>query len=196
MFLLIVLLTGGWTLIKRFIFSPALINAKEGEFTRSNDYSSISNYSNNFLFATRHAVRKLREDINFHQLRWYCHKKTKGSVFHVLTKNNSAGHKVLKYFLQSVKVHAEACDSFIKLPDDNSTLSRNCQKWGHNGTATEVNQWGYFNNKGPMNSYRNVTVWINGGKAFSLNPPSIYWCDDQAGMSSLTEGDTWELYCR
>lgn len=188
--------TGGWTLIKRTVISPAIIDAKPSEFITTDDYASISNYSNSFLFPTIDAINKLQKAINFHQLRWYCYKKNQGSVFHVMSKNNSAGHRVLSFFLKSSKKHAEACDSFVRLPDDNSTLSKDCQKWGYNGTSGEINQWGYFNNNGQLRIYRNVTVWVNGRKAFSSSPPGRCWCDDLAGKSSLTDGDIWELYCR
>lgn len=194
--LLFIIPIGGWTLIKRTVISQAVIDAKLSEFTATDHYASISNYSDNFLFPTKDAIQRLQEAINFHQLRWYCYKKTQGSVFHVMTKNNSAGHKVLNFFLKSTKQHAEACDSFIRLTDDNSTLSKDCQRWGYNGTNGEINQLGYFGNSGKLRIYRNVTVWVNGRKAFSSNPPWRSWCDDLAGKSSLTEGDIWELYCR
>lgn len=111
-----------------------------------------------------------------------------------MTKNNSAGHKVLNYFLKHFRQPAEACGSFTRLPDDNSTLSQNCQKWGYNGTEKEINQWRYFNNQGRRRIYRNVTVWVNEGKAFALSSLWIYRCDDQGDR--LSEGDIWELYFR
>ena len=159
-------------------------------------YTSISNYGDNFLFASSRAVKELREAVNIKQLRWYCYKKQPGNIFHVMTRNNSAGYSALDYFLLSPDVRATACDSFIRLPDDNSTLSQNCVKWGHNGTNAEVNEWGHYAHGGNWRLYREVSRWIAGQKSFSLRPHKQYWCDDEGDPSTVSPGDTWEVYAR
>ena len=108
--------------------------------TLSTDYTSISNYLDNFLFISIKAIEDLRQAIQFHQLRWYCYKKKHGSVFHVMTKNSSAGHSVVDYFLKNPDNPAASCDSFDTLPKDNSTLSQNCAERGDEST----NKWGSF----------------------------------------------------
>lgn len=158
-------------------------------------YSSISYYKNNFLFVSIRAIEELRQAVNITQLRFYCFKKEQGSIVHVMTKNNSAGSSVLDYFLVNANPRAPACGSFIRLPDDNSTLSQNCARWGHNGEGTEANEWGHYSHSGEWRLYREVIRWT-GQKSFSLRPFSQFWCDDEADQNTVSPGDTWEIYAR
>ena len=137
--------------------------------TLSTDYTSISNYLNNFLFVLIKAIEDLRQAIQFYQLRWYYYKKKHGSVFHVMTKNNSAGHSVLDYVLKNPNNPVAACDSFDPLPNDNSTLSQNCAEWGHD----RKNKWGHSSHHGKWWLYRSVSTWIAESKSFSLRAPSV-----------------------
>ena len=162
----------------------------------SSNYTFIANYRDNFLFVSINAIQRLSQAVHFNQLRWYCYKKKQNSVFHVMTKNNSAGHRVLDYFLKSARYPATACNSFDRLPDDNSTLSQNCAKWGHNSTHSETNEWGYYSHNGAWRIYRNVSVWSNARRSFSLRPPSDFCCDDETDSTTISHGDTWEVYAR
>lgn len=183
-------------MLKRFTIPANLSEFWTKNAVLDDNYRSISNYTDNFLFVSKKAVKQLREAVNIKQLRWYCYKKQQGSIFHVMTKNDSAGYDVLDYFLLSPDLRATACDSFIRLPDDNSTLSQNCAEWGHNGTHDEVNEWGYYSHSGDWRLYREVSRWTAEQKSFSLRPQTQYWCDDEADTSSVSPGDTWELYAR
>ena len=183
-------------MLKRFTIPADLSGFWTEIAVLDENYTSISNYTANFLFVSKKAVQELREAVDIKQLRWYCYKKQQGSIFHVMTKNNSAGYSALDYFLLSPDVRATACDSFIRLPDDNSTLSQSCTKWGHNGTNAEVNEWGYYSHTGHWRLYREVSRWIAGQKSFSLRPQTQYWCDDEGGSSTVSPGDTWEVYAR
>lgn len=189
-------IVGGWTLLKRTTIPGNLSDFWTKSPVLDRDYNSISNYKDNLLFVSIKGIQKLRQTVSFNQLRWYCFKKKQGSVFHVMTRNNSAGYRVLDYFLKDATTPAAACDSFVRLPDDNSTLSQNCAKWGHNGNTAETNEWGYFSHNGEWRLYRNVCVWTLRRRAFSFRPPSQFWCDDEAGSSSVSQGDTWEVYAR
>ena len=42
--------------------------------------------------------RDHRAVMGFEQMRFYCHKKIPGKVFHVATKPNSLGEAVIQYF--------------------------------------------------------------------------------------------------
>ncbi|KAL9984853.1 hypothetical protein ACROYT_G007192 [Oculina patagonica] len=188
---------GGWTLLKRFTIPENLTEFWTKNAVLDDDYKSISNYTDNFLFVSKSGVKELREAVNMKQLRWYCYKKQQGSIFHVMTKNDSVGYGVLDYFLLSPDMRASACNSFIRLPDDNSTLSQNCAKWGNNGTQAEVNEWGYYSHSGDWRIYREVSRWTAEQKSFSLRPQTQYWCDDEAdAVSTVSPGDTWEVYAR
>ena len=121
-------------MLKRFTVPENLSELSTNNAVLDENYSSISNYKDNFLFVSKKAVKQLRELVSIKQLRWYCFKEKHGSIFHVMTKNDSAGYSVLDYFLLNPDPRAKACGSFIRLPDDNSTLSQNCAKWGHNSS--------------------------------------------------------------
>ena len=154
-----------------------------------------SNYNNNSIAVTAQALFKLKEMISFVQLRWFCFKKARGRVFHVATSNNTAGHHVVDYFLKAVGYTAETCQSFTVLPDDNSTLSLNCDEWGGNETHTAVDRLGSYFNRGRLRMYRNVSSWFDEKKYFSVKSPRFLCCDD-APANGVSPGDTWEVYAR
>ena len=188
---------GGWTLLRRTVIPANLTAFLAKRATISRNYTSIANYWDSFLFVSIRAIEELRQAVHFSQLRWYCYKRKQGSVFHVMTKNNSAGHSVLTYFLRRNPSHpVEACHSFDRLPDDNSTLSQNCNKWGENTTHSEINEWGSFKNKGELRLYRHASVWVDRKKSFYIYPPLGFKCDGQGGSSSISQGDKWEVYAR
>ena len=182
-------------MLKRFTIPQNLTEfwTETTEYVTS--YSYISNYKDNFLFVSIEAIEELRKRVNFTQLRFYCFKRKQGSIFHVMTKNNSAGYSVLDYFLVKANTHAAACGSFVTLPDDNSTLSQNCTRWGHDGQDAEVNEWGHYSHHGAWRLYRETIRWI-GQRSFSLRPFTQFWCDDEANHNSVSPGDTWEIYAR
>lgn len=188
---------GGWTLLKRTKIPANLSDLSTKTMQMVSNYIAISNYTDDYVFVSIMGIRELRQAINFHQLRWYCFKKQQDSVFHVTTKNDSAGYKVLEYFLENPSKPATACDSFDTLPDDNSTLSHNCDKWGaYNDTVLEMNQWGSYSHHGTNRIYRLVAEWKSDMRAFSFRPPGQFWCDDHGGVDSLSRGDKWEVYAR
>ncbi|XP_058961202.2 uncharacterized protein [Pocillopora verrucosa] len=188
---------GGWTLLKRTKIPANLSDLSTKTMQMVSNYIAISNYTDDYVFVSIMGIRELRQAINFHQLRWHCFKKQQDSVFHVMTKNDSAGYKVLEYFLENPSKPATACDSFDTLPDDNSTLSHNCDKWGaYNDTVLEMNQWGSYSHHGANRIYRLVAEWKSDMRAFSFRPPGQFWCDDHGGVNSLSRGDKWEVYAR
>jgi hypothetical protein len=160
------------------------------------DYRGISKYTNNKVYIKIPAIQKLRSLIGFHQIRWRCHKESLGRIFHIMTTNNSAGYNVLRHFLDSPRLQPPACNSFTRLPDDNSTLARNCLKWGNTGSKVEVNRWGRYSNGGDWRIYNNAIVWEN-KHYFTFVSPN-YYCDDFTGNAygALNIGDQWELFVR
>lgn len=183
-------------MLKRTVVSANLSTFWNKSTTVSSNYTSIGNYWDNFLFASIRAIEELRQAAHLNQLRWYCYKKKQGSVFHVMTKNNSAGHRVLDYLLNNPSSNAPACNSFDRLSDDNSTLSQICHKWGFNSTHSEINEWGSYKHKGERRLYQDVSGWKDGERRFSFRPPFELWCDDRGGTAAISQGDTWEVYAR
>ena len=137
------LFLGGWTLVaqtlvRSSIFSRAII--------RSRKLKDISSYASGKVRVHVNALLELQRLIKFTQLRFFCHQKSNGKIFHIMTKRNPAGKAVVHYLIESSKKRPPACGSFEALPDDNSILAANCNKWGNDGRCSECNKWGRAEN--------------------------------------------------
>lgn len=135
--------------------------------------------------------------MGFKQLRFYCHKKKVGTVFHIMTNINPLGEAVVDYFIDNnqTSIRTQACGSYTVLPDDNSTLSRDCSKLGGNGTHADgkwVASWV------TADGYRLWQLILT--RAYShrfKSHPKQRYCDDRNnGEESLSPGDTWAVFVR
>ncbi|KAK3732771.1 hypothetical protein QZH41_006931 [Actinostola sp. cb2023] len=143
---------GGWTIVKRTILQstspPAVI-------TKYSTYDVISAFGNNDknVKPLGAAMLDILNKMGFHQIHFYCHKKSVGRVVSIMTKNNTAGHQVVRYFTDDAfakTTFPDACGSFERLPEDTSILAQKCDKWGSDNSGNvEVNKWGANNNNGP-----------------------------------------------
>ncbi|EDO40613.1 predicted protein [Nematostella vectensis] len=176
---------GGWTLVTR---KEPLKRSLGPAFYA--DYRYISTEKLGTVLVKSLAVQKLKSFIGFTQLRWRCRKQSVGRTIDIMTANNSSGARVLVHFLDGV-TFPDACGSFVRLPEDDSILTRNCAKWGSNGTLPE-GEWGKNGLGGPLRLYNYPFFW-SGNFTFScIN--SFWYCDD-AG-SDQNANDFWELYVR
>ncbi|KXJ10609.1 Intelectin-2 [Exaiptasia diaphana] len=180
---------GGWTLITRAHLPTAAPKA----FVLEKEYRSLESYTNYRQRIKLVALKNLRRDMSFHQLRFRCRKKSINRTIHIMTTNNTAGHKVLDHFLVKA-TWPTACNSFERLPDDTSILARNCLKWGHNGGKVEVNRWGRYTGYGFNRIHNNVIILEN---KYYFSSQS-YYCDDFTGdtYGALNVGDIWEMFVR
>ena len=157
------------------------------------DYrEQLQNYNSNDHVLTMEGFGKLREDTGFKQMRFYCHKKIPGKVFHVATETNSLGEAVIQYFTGKSITPPHACDSFSAFPDDNSTLSRNCAAWGIMKT---YGSWGK-NQTFILNMCNRLVVWkVNGKEQYVVAMcNNDYFCEDTENQGS--PGDEWKVYVR
>ena len=180
---------GGWTLVKRVIFSGGF-QPTNGEEIQTTDYRiQLSNYSSNLHLLVTEGLKNLRSDMGFQQFRFYCRKATPGRVFHIMTKTTSLGEAVVQYFTGNTSVPPQACDSFTALPDDNSTLSGKCMEWGY----PTKNTWGKnATTRQNIKLYKKFVLWRT-ESAVAMSR-SDYFCDDLT--KNGTDGDTWEFYVR
>ena len=89
-------LSGGWLLITRFVMKTA--SSQQDEKVESNMYQTIlPMYNSNNHYLMRQGFSRLYNDMGFTQIRFYCFKKERGRVFHILTNNDSKGYQVVKY---------------------------------------------------------------------------------------------------
>jgi hypothetical protein len=122
-----------------------------------------------------------------------------------MTKNNTAGQQVVRYFTDDIfasTTFPDACDSFDRLPDDSSVLAQNCSLWGKDlNKNIGVNKWGdiYFNGRArlvtrPFGIKGTVDYTFGCYKYRSIERCS---CDDSfITHSPLNVNDTWQIAVR
>ena len=171
-------------------------------FTKSNlrledtwyDFKSLSNYSDHQQYITDTALQQIRNEMGFKQLRFYCYKKNVGTVVHFMTNLNSLGEAVVKFFtgesLSSTR--PEACNSYTVLPDDNSTLSEDCNNVGW---TSADGKWATRFNTG-KNRIMNAILRRGAYQRFKSQPKKRDCNDMNAGEGSLSPRDTWGIFVR
>ena len=189
--------TGGWTTIQKVLFTKSNLQF-ETTLSKSSNYESLSNYSDHQLHVLSTLLLRLRNVMGFKQVRFFCHKKKVGTVFHIMTNVNPLGEGVVKYFIDDnlALTRPQACGSYTVLPDDNSTMSKDCNTMGWNGTHAD-GKWGRFDTTGQSRILSPVT---RRGLLDSHGFVSHYKrrdCDDWRGTeASLSPGDKWAIFVR
>ena len=188
------LIAGGWIAIQLVSFSQFKLEF-ENNILKASSYKELSKYADYRLKVPSRVLLQLRKDMGFKQLRFYCHKKKVGTVFHIMTNTNPLGEAVVSYFAEETKPpRPQACGSYTVLPDDNSTLSQDCTKLGWNGTHAD-GRWD-DNSSGDTHIYQ--AMRRNGEKArlfYSFVRKGK--CDDRDGDdASLSHGDFWAIFAR
>ena len=162
-----------------------------------NDISSSSDsyrtilpaYTSNSQYLLRNGFNQLKQDIGFTQIRLYCFKKTRGRVFHIMTKEDTKGANVVKFFTSSNNI-PKACGSFSRLPDDNSSLAVKCDKWGFPNT----DRWGHENMLTDSRLFLRPMTLASVPRFYRLKGPK-YQCDDDDDLNPSI-GDTWQVFVR
>ena len=184
--------SGGWTLVRRVKLTNGSFPSKNQQVTVFDYREQLQNYNSNDHVLSMRGFMDLRADMNFEQMRFYCHKKIPGKVFHVATKTNSLGEAVIQYFTGETTTPPQACDSFSTFPDDNSTLSLQCTEWG---TLQLRDIWG-INNSYALSMSFQLVRWITTSKELYVVAMcnGYYFCEDSEKQGS--PGDEWKVYVR
>ena len=155
------------------------LSSVQDTIVRSDSYKAIlPKHSSNNHFLLRNGFKQLKQDIGFTQIRFYCFKKERGRVFHIMTNKNTKGANVVKFFTTSDTMPV-ACGSFSRLPNDNSSLAANCDKWGY----PTANRWGHSAYRTDDRLFERPLTWpYTRFYRISGNP---YQCDD-----------TWQIFVR
>ena len=157
----------------------------------STPYREIASYKSNMCL-TKSALKELRTHLSFAQLRFHCNKQ-KRRRFHVITAANSTGEAVVQYFSGQTDVQPDACGSFVRMEDDNSSLARNCSKWGNDGHKKEVGKWSWFDHD--QNRLSNHPAFVSGAYHWVLlDDPLRLECDDF--NNQVSNGDFWKVFVR
>ncbi|RMX39064.1 hypothetical protein pdam_00022409, partial [Pocillopora damicornis] len=176
---------GGWLLVSNVVVG----NLSLLQFSEESSYHEISKCHNKSLLLTTDAMKELRTQLSFTQLRFHC-RKNKGRTFHLTTAGNSSGEAVVQYFSGQTDANPKACGSFVRMNDDNSKLAADCNQWGDK-------QWGYpFKGK-----RRNLFVArVHGKYRWFLKGSSRWECDDLINNDTehfgLSTGDFWRVFVR
>lgn len=187
---------GGWTAIQMISFSESELRFQNKGYKSFKTFKDLSYYSDHRQKVTSTALQQLQTEMGFKQLRFYCHKKKVGTVFHIMTNINPLGEAVVKYYTDNnmALIRPQTCGSYTVLPDDNSTLSKDCSKLGSNGTHAD-GKWSNFKITG-KNRILQAIVRAGDDRRF-CSLPSQRDCDDRNGdEASLSPGDTWAIFVR
>ena len=98
-----------------------------------------------------------------------------------------------RYIVVNLSPFPTACNSFVRLPDDDSILAANCNKWGYSASGTTMTgKWGRHPYTGPWRVYKRPVTW-SGVRLVSF-VQGEYHCDDY--VSSGRAGDVWYMFVR
>ncbi|XP_067025242.1 uncharacterized protein [Acropora muricata] len=182
---------GGWTLVAQTLMRSSI---RPKKMIQSRDLKSISSYASGEVRVHVDALLRLQRLIKFTQLRFFCHQKSTGKIFHIMTKRNPAGKAAVHYLIESSsKPRPPACGSFEALPDDNSVLAANCDKWGNKRRCSKCNKWGDADHRNGYRLYNNPVFWKD--KSYVNFHPESLACDGFSN-ASLSKGDIWQLFVR
>ncbi len=165
-------------------------NSLDDSGRNSDSYRAIlPNYNSNKQYLKRNGFNQLKIDMGFTQIRFYCFKKERGRVFHIMTNKDSKGANVVKFFTDSDTM-PEACGSFTRLPNDNSTLANNCGSWGY----PNANKWGHEGQRTDRRLFWRPLLW-NDQRYYTLIGDPLT-CDDDLNGLGMSLGDTWKIFVR
>ncbi|KAK3739208.1 hypothetical protein QZH41_006709 [Actinostola sp. cb2023] len=189
---------GGWTIVKRTILQSTSTPAFKNRRSTYDVIADFGNHSQN-VKPLGAAMLDILNKMGFHQIHFYCHKKSVGRVVSIMTKNNTAGQQVVRYFTNDAfakTTFPDACGSFDRLPEDTSILAQNCDKWGRDYSGNvQVNKWGWQGNRGPARlSSRPFAMHGATLHGFGNDP---FMCDDSFEFRHpLNANDTWRVSVR
>lgn len=169
------------------------------------NYRDIFDYKNNQLVNVT-VLNQLRQDMGFSQMRFYCHKKLVGRTLHLMTKDSPEGELVIRYFTNSTQ-RPQSCGSFKALPDDTSTASQQCSKWGFESGKKQDGKWGSTRSNREDRLHREpILARFSSKHALYTSPinnkgnlDGMFYCDDHWDSEyrkAHSPGDTWLIFVR
>ncbi|XP_048589710.1 uncharacterized protein LOC5512551 isoform X1 [Nematostella vectensis] len=188
---------GGWTQLKEFVYGlTTLFTTME----RTPNYTRITeNIAHEDLLVTTSGLANLQKDIGFDQLRFYCRKQAVNRTVHITTNKDEKGRQAIRCLLETPDPRTVACRSFTRLPDDDSILTQNCDKWGNNCPNTPCNHWGHTGFNGNLRVYCRLAFYKDSDgivRTFGVLPArNELWCDDHR-HDNLRHGDKFSIYAR
>ena len=154
-------------------------------------YRKIDNHRNHNMIIASSALNELRSHVPFTQLRFHCSKQH-GRTIHMATVTNSAGEAVIQYFTGQTETMPASCGSFVRMKDDNSYLTQQCDRWGQNNDGHFFSgTWGH---QGIRELYDH-TAFVAGLFHWVIRPDQNRWeCDDH--FIEPSSGDFRRVFVR
>ena len=137
------------------------------------------------------AINELRSHVPFTQLRFHCNKQH-GCTIHMATAANSSGEAVIQYFTGQTETMPASCGSFVRMKDDNSYLTRNCDKWGKNNDGHYLS--GTWSHQGIRELYDHPAFIVSLFHWVTRPDENRWECDDYSIQPS--SGDFWRVFVR
>ncbi|KAL9963785.1 hypothetical protein ACROYT_G027325 [Oculina patagonica] len=180
--------SGGWLLVANVVID----DSSPFELSVETSYRGISSYNNNKTFLTKTAMKELSTYLPFTQLRFHCSKQHHGRTFHITTAANSTGEAVVQYLSGQTDVQPDACDSFVRMDDDNSELAGLCHNWGYENGLWRIGKWGAGYDRQRLFDH---TAFVYGLYHWVIaEDGSRLECDD--GYAVVSSGDFWKVFVR
>ncbi|XP_057309016.1 uncharacterized protein LOC130647247 isoform X2 [Hydractinia symbiolongicarpus] len=125
---------GGWTTIGKVITNGSPSDNERTGGHISGGVADLYKVSTNRFLLSSSGFKELRNIINFTQFRFYCHKSGHNRTIHIVTANNASGYEVLNYLDGDTDTRPGSCGSYIRLVDDTSITTSQCEVLGRNGS--------------------------------------------------------------
>eukprot|EP00794_Sanderia_malayensis_P012897 gene12897-14225_t len=174
---------GGWTRVAH-VYSTT---TDRGNLSLRVSYLNKLNFAENLNFVMKTgALQELQNKIAFKQFRFKCKSHEKNSTIHIKTNNST----VVDYLVGRSNVQPNACGTFTRLADDNSYLTRNCEKWG---LPIGIKKWGIPSETDKILAFHpffedTVAHW-------TLIEQGRFECD--TGMNSgISVNDFWDIFVK
>ncbi|XP_078383947.1 uncharacterized protein LOC144666390 isoform X2 [Oculina patagonica] len=192
---------GGWTAIQKISFVESNLYYPDSNIFRTSSNEDLSNYDDHRQRVNSDLLLQLRNDMGFKQIRFYCYKRKVGNVFHIMTNFNPLGEAVVRFLTDDnhVSTRPQACGSFTVLPDDNSTMSEDCNKLGWNGTHAD-GKWlrtNVISSGRILQAINRIDGPLPENKHYFQSYPRRRDCGDvNSEESTLSAGDSWAIFVR
>ena len=129
---------------------------------------------------TTSALMTLRTIISYTQFRFKCKKHAGSKLLHIKTRDDSSGHRVLDCINAC---NLPSCDTFKRLPDDNSQLSQRCQDWS-------------WRDRNTPNWLMDHLMYVYYAEHWNIGAHGNRYECDSFEHGKISNGDFWEVYVR
>ena len=136
---------------------------------------------------TSSALKTLKKVTGYKQFRMKCRKKNGTKLIHIKTTDDRKGNEIsecLTYSNSSTKVVLPSCDTYIRMPDDNSRIGKNCVEWS------------WDNEIGKERWLMDHLMYVIHHAHWNLGYDGKRYECDTFEENIIQNGDFWEIYVR